>query len=69
MTGNSGGTEPLSAAKRELIGIVLALPPERLSVVVRLLRRVDDGMPIDEAKELFWREVEAEVHGIAAAAE
>ena len=35
---------------------LIVLPPARLPVIVRLLTRVREGMPIDEVKELFWQE-------------
>ena len=45
-----------SAVKQKAADIILALPPERLPIIVRLMERVRDGMSIDEAKRLFWQE-------------
>ena len=52
MTTNSGRP----AVKQRAVDIILALPPERLPIIGRLLTRLRDGMPIDEVKELFWQE-------------
>ena len=46
----------VSEARREAMEIFHRLPPERLPMIVRLLTRLRDGMPIDEAKQLFWQE-------------
>ena len=44
------------ARTQKAADIILALPPQRLPIIVRLLTRLRDGMPIDEAKEPFWQE-------------
>ena len=50
-------TETGSKVKQEAIDILLALDPERLAIVVRMLERYEDGMPIDEAVGLAWEEM------------
>ena len=46
----------VSEARREAMEIFHRLPPERLPIIVRLLTRLRDGMPVEDAKELFWQE-------------
>lgn len=56
MTTNGGRP----AIKQNAADIILALPPGRFPIVERLLTRLLDGMPIEDAKEMFWQEAAAE---------